>query len=284
MISSMPERFGSPSFFRLIRGLWTEDQEQASILLMDQARLFCRLIARNSKSGFYDLSREDLEDYCQEAWLALWQRMEDYLANPMNDPDSPGDHYSPREQFNWAWGIVLNAMRHARDRWMSRSSAPAGKGRISFISLDQPLGGENSSTTVGELIPSQDPLPEEILLSADTVETAIRKLFSLPNKPETLAAVGYVILAGELDHKNRTEKKPSMEDYAAIVNRLPVGELVARMESMLLSQGYDPSCLNDFQARVRAEGAGNIFPEITGKKMINRKNDIQSALRKRMEE
>lgn len=274
MVSSLPGRFGSPSFFRQMKRLWGADPDAAANLLLTQVRSICSAIIRKSENGFYNLTKEDREDYVQESWIGLWKHMDVFLADSRNDPDAPGEHFCEAEQYSWATLIILHEMQHLRDRRLQPGIAIRKGERVQIISLDGKVGESDSTTTLGAIIPSGEPGPEEKILSTDLLREALCRFLELPNNSDTLAAVAYVILSETLDGKR------SMQEFADDVNRHTVEELVGRMEEMLKKDGYPPSWLSSFRQRVTGEKTEKTIPEITAKKLINRKNDIQNALRK----
>ena len=273
MISALPAGFGSDAFFREMKQAWQKDDEKASQLLLTQVTLLCRSIIRKPGNGFYEVTKEDLEDYASEVWIKLWQNMDRFLSDPKNDPDSEGEHFTAAQKYEWARRLALHEMQHLRDRKFGRNPSGSGGQRIKILPLDISTGKNGNDTGYLDFIPSPDPAPEEQTVVSSAVSEALERLFSLPNNPETLAVVGYVILASAL------EEKRSAEEYADFLNRHTVDEIVGSMEDMMAANSLDASCLLPFRERIDKAGAGNTVPDITPKKLINRKNDIRSTLR-----
>lgn len=278
MIESLPLGFSSDAFFRQLKQAWTSDPTEAAELLMQQVKSICRSIIRNTRLGFYHVTKEDFEDYTQEAWMKLWMNMEDFLANPKNDPDSEGEHYDPHQKYALARMIVLREMQHLRDRKMEKNPKGWDNRRIQLVSSDQPVCPGDGDAPLSLFIPDRNPTPDRVVAEEDALRDAIAGLFSLPNSPETLAAVGYVILS------NALEGKQSMSDLAENLNQLTVLQVVERIESLLDEHGYDPSWMTPFRKRVTKENGNRQITGLTAAKLANRKNDVQGMLRKRAAE
>lgn len=269
--------FGSDEFFRKVKHLWKTDQNEVMELLQDQVKVFCREIIWESNSGFYNVTKEDFEDYTQEAWIVMWRNMERFLSNPMNDPDSEGPHYKPGEKISLAKTLIRWAMKKLRDRKMGKNPKGAHGKRLKIVSLNHPPKGSDSSTPLGELIAYPKPGPAQLIEQNDSVRDALQELLSLPNASETLAAVAYVILNDHLGTKQ------SMNGYAEQLNQQSVIQIVEKIETILADNDMDPEWVLDFRRRIEKEGGDRLVGSLSAAKLANRKSDVQEKLRNKMD-
>ena len=278
MTSALTTSFGSDSFFRELKHAWLTDANTAGQLLLNQTRLICRSIINSVRNGFYHVTQEDFDDYVQESWIKLWQNMDSFLSDPRNDPDSEGEHFSAAQKYQWARFLVLHEMQHLRDRKLGRNIAGANGRRIRIVPLDYLESDNDDSFSLLDILPAQTATPEEALVVSSFIQEALQHLFNLPNNTETLIAVGYTILASSL------EEKKAMEEYADYLNGHTFDEIIASMELLLNEHGYQSSPLTSLRARIEREKISGQKPTISSKKLINRKNDILTAMRKILEQ
>ncbi len=277
MSEVIPAGFSSDEFFRRMKRLWGTNQEEAGAFLMKQVRKICRQLVWETGNGFYNVTADDFEDYAQEAWIKMWLNMDKFLSDPMNDPDSKGPHYSPPQKASWARSLILWEMKHLRDRKMGKNPIGTNGQRIQVISLDQPVNSNDHCTPLGAFIPDRNSGPVQLSEDTDSVRDALKELLNLSNNSETLAAVTYVIISNALGHKQ------SMNDYAEILNQWTIYQTIESIEMLLVKSGMDPSWLSFFRQRVEKEGGDRPMTGLTAAKLTNRKNDIQSILRKRID-
>ena len=276
MATAVPFGFSSDEFFRQMKQLWETDRNGAADLLMDQVQVICRSVIRNVRCGFYNVTKDDFQDYTQESWIKLWTNMETFLSDPRNDPDSDGEHYTPEQKYSWARTLVLHEMQHLRDRRMGvNPKGPDGR-RIQIVSVQQPVGTGEGSAPLGWFIPDRKPSPDQIVAAEDSVRDALLEFFSLPGSPETLLSVAFVILNNVLGQKR------SLNDYAAELNQGTVLQAADKIEALLEQYGYDSSVLCSFRKRVQEEGGDRPIISMSAAKLANRKNDVQGAFRRRM--
>ena len=269
--------FGSDIFFRKMKHAWETDRDTAGLLLLDQTKVICRSIIRCARHGFYHVTEEDYDDYVSESWIKLWQNMKQFLSDPKNDPDSDGDHYSPAQKYNWARYLVLYEMQHMRDRKMGRNPVGSKGIRITITSLDSHDNDNEDNFSLLDIIRFPGYTPEEELILSSAIQEALNHLFSLPNNTETLVAVGYTILSSAL------EEKQSMEEYADFLSGHTLGEITVSMEALLNEYGFNSFWLAPLRKRMENEKCLETRPVITAKKLINRRNDIFSTMRQKLE-
>lgn len=277
MSTAAPTGFGSDEFFRQMKRLWSTDQDGAATYLMDQVKRVCRKIIMIPDNGFFDVTPEDFEDYSHEAWLKMWINMEDFLSNPMNDPDSEGPHYDHGQKSRLAYSLIRWVMQQTRDRKFGKNPKGAKSKRVKILSTDCPVNNQAGGTTLGEFIPDPKQEPDRLAVVRDSVRDALNELFSLPSNPETLTAVAYVIL------NNTLAQKQSMNDYANALNQWTVLQAGERIETMLAENGMDPAWMLPLRRRMEKEGGDRPITGLTAAKLANRKNDVQGMFQKRMD-
>lgn len=278
MTSALTTSFGSDSFFRELKHAWQTDANTAGQLLLDQTKMICRSIINSVRNGFYNVTKEDYDDYVQESWIKLWQNMDSFLSDPRNDPDSEGEHFSAAQKYQWARFLILHEMQHMRDRKLGRNIVSANGERIRIIPLDYLGSSNDESFSLLDILSAQAVTPEEAFVVSSSVQEALQQLFNLPNNTETLIAVGYTILASSL------EEKKAMEEYADYLNGHTFGEIIASMELLLNEHGYQSSPLTSLRTRIEREKIAGQKPTISSKKLINRKNDILTTMRRILEQ
>lgn len=278
MISTLNPGFGSDIFFRELKNAWQTDANNASLLLLNQAKAICRSIIRSAQHGFYDVTKEDYEDYVSDSWIKLWQSIEEFLSDPRNDPDSEGEHYSAAQKYTWARLMVLHEMQHTRDRKLGRSPIGSKGKRIIITTLDSQNNDNEDGFSLLDIIRSPDYTPEEKVILSATIQEALNHLFSLPNSTETLVAVGYTVLSSAL------AEKQSMGEYADFLNGHTLEEITLSMEALLANYGFESCWLAPLRKRIANEKAAETRPAITTKKLINRRNDILSTMRQKLEQ
>ena len=227
------------------------------------------------KSDFAMFTTEDRQDAKQEAMLYVFGKLDDFLANPLNDPDCDSkDRYTPAKRQAWAHLTVRYALLHVRDRIKKHALSPgAEKGEYFDVdSLDRELGDEDGSRIV-DFIPASCSAPGEDMLKRERLTQACRAFFSLKNAPELLAAVGFVILSESLTGTHR-----SLDAYADLLNGMPVLQVVAAIGRMLDEYGIERAALDSLKKRLD-DDEDRTIDGLTAKTLANRKNSMLSTLR-----
>ena len=227
------------------------------------------------KSAFAMFTAEDRQDAKQEAMLYAFGRLDDFLANPLNDPECDReDRYTPAKRQAWAHRVVHHALLHVRDKIKKHALSPgAEKGEYYGVdSLDREVGDENGGRIV-DFIPDGHSAPDENLLKRERLTQACRAFFGLKNTPELLAAVGFVILSESLTGAHR-----SLDAYADLLNGMPTLQVIAAIGRMLDEYGIDRAALDDLRKRLGDDNDRTI-DGLTAKTLANRKNSMLSTLR-----
>ncbi len=262
----MSETFGSASFYLRLKTAWSgNDREQMAELLEEHVRRIGGMFLQRSSFHYY--SYEDREDALQDAMLYVLRNIDSFLADPRNDPAAGGEAaYLEHEKNGWLRRVVFNGIRHSSQRIL----------RNSHESLDRPVGEQEDGATLENIVSLRSRRMEDEVVCRSQAEEALKSLFSLPNEPATLAVIGYMVMIGELENR-----KISLEGYAAYFQKTPLRALISQMDILLNRHQLNRNVLAPLRKRTDAlpEGAG--MPEITARKLANRKNSVLQELRNR---
>lgn len=229
------------------------------------------------KTAFAMFTHEDRQDAQQEALMYVFDRLDAYLDNPLNDPACASEErYTPVKRQAWAHRTVYHALLHVRDRVKKHALSPAGQSGVyaPVDSLDRSLE-DGDGSRLGDLIPDAADGPGEAMLRQERLEEACRAFFGLNNAPELLAAVGFVILSESLTGAHR-----SLDDYAELLNGMPAAGVVSAMERLLDRYEIDAGVLDGLRRRLDGGEPARI-DGLTAKTLANRKNSMLSTLRSR---
>ena len=260
----MNDRFGSETSFRELKAAWDAcDRERMAELMLSYLQAEKWYVCHREEFSWCTLTNK--EDAFHDAIPYVLGKMEQFLQDPANDPDSPsGKQYSPSQKRRWLRTALLNGMRHTLDKERIRR----------MDSLDQPATSGEDQRTLGELQPSAIGLPEKKVLLRETLNEACRDFFSQPNSPDTLLTIGFIILHGAL---HPGEKK--LEAYAAYFNGRTVGEMLLRVQRLIVSFQMDETVLAPLKSRMTPDMIRKPIEGITARKLANRKNSILQTMR-----
>lgn len=268
----------------------SQQTEEYVSLLHKEAQAAMDMELRKSVFALYRPS--DREDARQEALMYLFSKMDAFMRDPRNDAASAApDSFSSAQKKAWLHKTLYLGLLHSRDRVQKenysqdrRQTAQAEQGKLIPIdSLDRSVT-EEKGRTLADTIPSGEAAYEETLMLREEVQEACQALFSLPNSPELLAAVGFVILSETLGGRHR-----SLADYAALLENRLVEEVLGQIERLLLSNGLSNRVLLPLKERTthsrREKFKGELrIMGITPKTLANRKNSMLNQLRKTAQE
>lgn len=237
-----------------------DDLGAAAELLYEPVRRTARFLFAKRQEFFRMYTPEDQEDAIHDALLYMLEKLR-VIADPPNEGVPNYSYYA---------NFVFNGLCQRR-RKLIRAANEA--------SLDAPIAGagdgDDKEQTILSLLPSKETLPEAAALARDTLEEALRAFFALPNEPDTLAAVGLIILNEALGQTSM-----SLKDYAEALNGRPVHAVLDRIEQVLAALGLDARALDPVRKRLGRGGEVLLFSGVTEGKLANRKNSITTKLRK----
>ena len=269
-------RFGSDEFFREMKAVWGKDDDRVGGLLMEQVEGMCRTLIYSpaySRCGFIE---DDLDDYVQETFLLLWPKYPGFMEDPLNDPDSDAsDKFDPRQKYCWLEGLTFRAMQHVRDRRIGRKSnrkdAFGNTVRLIYEYKPDERDDEWKETPLTMVAAvGQDP-DQNLVFNAALLE-AFQDLFSLPNEPQTLITVCYVIVRSVVGTKLKGE------EFAEYLNGRTVLEISREILQTLGENGFHPDLLSQLREILPQQTA--VVSGLTASRIANRKNTILSVLRK----
>lgn len=258
----MGETFGSDAFFiKLKRAKETGDRERFQMMVIEKVQSKAAVLMRRYPYTRY--SREDREDAMQETILSMLGKVDAFVDDPRNDPESGReDGYGPLQRQRWFVEGVDLALKHHRNKVFKHSAVD---------SLDKEFDGEDGGSLM-DVIPSKQPTPEQDMLRRERLAEALRKLFSLRNAPELLAAMGYMLL-----EENLLGARRSQAQYAELLNGMRVGELLDKLEASLVEAEIDIRVMAPLRARVKDADA--VIGGLNPRNIANRKNSILTTLR-----
>ena len=303
----MALKFGTEPFYRQLKAAYDrEDAGQIMALMYDEVEQVANMYYYKYRAQLFNrFTQEDKEDAFQEAHLYVHRvMMESFLPNPLNDPSAEGG-YSAAYNRSFLYKTVGNSLRQAVKRVMRGNSVavsradggpaaeangeglvalPSGNGgqakRRDIKSLDRPLKADEAATLMDVLV-APEASPEADLIQRERVAEACRRFFSLTNAPELVAAVGFLLLCGNLSDAHR-----SMTDYAALLNGRRLDEVIHSMETLLGWWKIDPEVLRPLKRRADALRDGvrvgeTVLQGLTARTLTNRKNSMVTAMREK---
>lgn len=262
----MDEKFGSDSFFAQIKGAWEDnDLDQVAELLEKHVKCIGKFFLQ--KSCFSHYTFHDKEDAIQDAMLYVLQHIGSFLSDPRNDPKAPeGASFHEQEKNAWLRKTVFNGIRHSSRTILKHD----------HVSLDETIDSSPKSIALLNVIPLHTAQVDESLLAKEQVEEALRSLFSLPNEPATIIAVGYMILLSELE-----KKRFSVETYVEHFRKTSMAVIIGQMETLLTRHQLSTDVLRPLIARIGKNSSRPLSPDITAKKLTNRKSSMLNELKKK---
>ncbi len=253
--------FGSQELHLALRAACdANDLSAAAELLYDPVLRTARFLFANRQDFFRMYTREDQEDAIHDALLYMLDRLRT-IAYPPNEGVPNYSYYA---------NYVLNGLCQRRRKLIHIANE---------ASLDASITGLKDSRDDQEqpiltLLPSGEGLPEPTVLARDALEEALRAFLALPNEPDTLAAVGLIILNEELSITSM-----SLRDYAEALNGKRVSASLDRIEQILATLELDVHVLDPIRKRLGHESESFVFSGLTAEKLANRKNSITTKLR-----
>lgn len=253
-------KFGSEELHLALRAACdAQDLSKAAELLYEPVQKTAGSLFFKKREFFVKYTREDREDAIHDALLYMLERLRE-IAYPREE-GVPKYAYYARFVFH---GLIRNRSKVIR----------------AWDSLDQPIPstkgtGDDKEQSLLDIVPSTKDQPESAVLTRDLLSKALRAFFSLPNEPETLAAVGWVIMNDVLG-----DPRMSMKEYVEKLNGTPVADTVGQIERLMAEDGLDARLLEPLKARLRKSGAGARFSGMTEGKLSNRKNSVTTKMRK----
>jgi len=260
----MEYHFGSDEFFFLLKSAYEEeDTDTIGELLWPMVCKASHQLFK--KECFWGYSPGDKEDAQQDAMLYVLKKIESFLLNPRNNPFAPEDiRYSPRQKEKLFYQLVEYGLLHSyRDIYKGPET----------ISIDEYRNKENSRTFEQTLVVPDKWSPEACLEARDSLEKALYSFFSLPNNPETLASIGFVIISEQMSNRSM-----SLEEYANLLNGKSVNMIVAKIETLLKPLRLHFDVLSPLKKRLESQSNLHQFISLTPSKLANRKNSILSKL------
>lgn len=254
--------FGSEELHLALRAACdAQDLSRAAELLYEPVQKTAGSLFFKKREFFVKYTREDREDAIHDALLYMLERLRE-IAYPREEGVPKYAYYAR---------FVFHGLIRRRSKVM-RAAA--------WDSLDQPIPsargtGDDKEQSLLDIVPSAKDQPESAVLTRDLLCKALRAFFSLPNEPETLAAVGWVIMNDVLG-----DPRVSMKEYVEKLNGTPVADTVRRLEGLMAEYGLDARLLEPLKARLCGSGAGARFSGVTEGKLSNRKNSVTTKMRK----
>ena len=258
----MAETFGSDAFFiGLKRAREAGDRERFQMMFIEKVQAKAAVLMQRFPYTRY--SREDREDAIQETVLYMLGKADAFMDDPRNDPESGReDGFGPLQRQRWLAEGVSFALKHHRVKVFKHADVD---------SLNREFDGGDGGSLM-DITPSRQPTPEQNLMRRERLAEAFRKLFSLGNAPELLAAMGYMLL-----EENLLGARRSQAQYAELLNGMRVGELLDMLEASLAEAEIDIRVMAPLRSRVK--DAGTVIEGMNPRNMANRKNSILTTLR-----
>lgn len=254
--------FGSEELHLALRvACDAQDLSKAAELLYVPVQKTASSLFFKKRELFVKYTREDREDAIHDALLYMLEKLHEIAY--------------PREEGVPKYAYYARFVFHGLIRKRSKVIRAAG-----WDSLDKPIpgpsgNGDGREQSLLDIVPSTTDQPESTVLTRDLLSEALRAFFALPNKPETLAAVGWVIMNDALG-----DPRISMREYAERLNGAQVADTVGRMERLMAEYGLDARLLEPLKERLRRTGAIPCFAGVTEGKLSNRKNSVTTKMRK----
>ncbi len=254
-------KFGSEELHLALRAACdADDLNKAASLLYEPVLKTARFFFAKKREFFSMYTREDREDAIHDALLYMLDRLK-ALAYPPNE-GIPNYSYYAR--------FVFYGMSQSRRKLIHIANQSSIDATLTYTQ-----GSDNDKDqTILDFTPSTTDQPEKIVLERDTLCNALRAFFSLPNEPETLVSVGFIIMNEALG-----SARMSLKDYAQYFNGRQVSAVLLRIEEVLVTLDLDVHILDPVRSRLNHPSAAPYFFGVTEGKLANRKNSIVTKLR-----
>lgn len=257
-------KFGSEELHLALRAACdADDLNEAASLLYEPVVKTARYFFAKKREFFSMYTREDREDAVHDALLYMLNRLST-LAYPPNEGIPNYSYYA---------AFVFYGLCQSRRRLMHIANQSSTDATLSCAQGSD----DDKDRSLLDFTPSTLDQPEMTALHRDALTNALRAFFSLPNEPETLVSVGFIIMNEALG-----SARVSLKDYAQYFNGRQVSAVLRLMEEVLLTLHLDVHILDPVWSRLNEASAAPCFTGVTEARLANRKNSIVTKMRNSM--